>query len=161
MVVVRRAGHEDAETLLRLVRALADYEKLPGPTPDAEARLVADAFGPRPRFHVFLVERAPGDAVGYAAVFETYSTFRARPVLYLEDLFVLREARGTGAGVALMRRIAREAIERGCARVSWIVLDWNESAQRFYERLGATRQPEWWPYVLEGDALARLAQGSA
>lgn len=155
---VRRARAADGPAFLRLVHELADYEKLPGPAPEAEARLLEDAFGARPRFDVWLAER-DGEAVGYAAAYPQYSTFRARPVLYLEDLFVAPRARRSGAGRALFEAVAREAVARGCARLSWVVLDWNVEAQRFYDALGARRQAEWWPYVLEGGALAAVAAG--
>ncbi|HEX2022729.1 MAG TPA: GNAT family N-acetyltransferase [Candidatus Thermoplasmatota archaeon] len=157
-VDIRKAGPEDADVVAGLVRALADYEKLPAPGPDALARLAADFSGDRPRLEVWLAQRG-GAPVGYAATFETYSTFRARPLLYLEDLFVLPEHRRAGVAKALLRRLARRAKERGCARVTWMVLDWNVDAQRFYERLGAKREASWWPFVLEGEALDRLADG--
>ena len=156
-LVLRRARPEDGARFLALVQELAAYERMAGPTPEAEARLLEDAFGPEPRYDLFLAER-DGTVVAYAVVFETYSTFLARPVLYLEDLYVTPSARRHGVAAAMMRRLAREALRRGCARLSWVVLDWNVDAQRFYERLGAQRHPGWWPYAAQGDALERMAQ---
>lgn len=158
VTLVRRAAPADGPRFLALVHELAAYEKMEGPTPEAEARLLADAFGPRPRYDLLLAERE-GAVVAYAVVFETYSTFLARPVLYLEDVYVTPDARGHGVGHALMRHLAQDALRRGCARLAWVVLDWNATAQRFYERLGARRSTAWWPYVIQGDDLARLARG--
>ena len=125
---IRRAGPEDADTLLELITALAEYEHLAPPDANARTRLIEHGFGQRPRFETYLAE-IDGAPVGYALVFETYSTFLARPSLYLEDLFVRPEARRRGAGTALLRHLAWEAVERGCGRMEWTVLDWNELAQ--------------------------------
>jgi GNAT superfamily N-acetyltransferase len=156
---IRRAAAEDAETLLELIEALAEYERLAPPDAEARARLVEHGFGARPRFEAYLVE-SDGVAVGYALVFETYSTFLARPTLYLEDLFVRTEARRRGAGGALLRFLAREAVRRGCGRMEWSVLDWNELAQGVYRKLGAQQLDEWRLCRLTGDALVRLADES-
>lgn len=156
-VHVRRARPDDAPRFLALVHELARYEKMEGPTPEAERRLLEDAFGPRPRYDLLLAERQGGEVVGYAVVFETYSTFRARPVLYLEDVYVTPEARGAGAGRALMAHLAREALRRGCPRLAWVVLDWNRDAQAFYERLGARPAQGWLPWLVQDEALERLA----
>jgi GNAT superfamily N-acetyltransferase len=155
-VTVRRARSEDGTTLLALICALADYERLAPPDAEACARLLEDGFGPQPRFEAYLVEfdRRP---VGYAIVFETYSSFLARPSLYLEDLFVLPEARRQGAGTAVMRFLAAEALARGCGRLEWVVLDWNELAQGVYGRLGAELLPDWRVCRLTREALERLA----
>ncbi len=156
-VTVRRAMPGDAETLLDLITALADFEKLPPPDEAARARLVEHGFGERPRFEVFLAE-VGGQAVGYTISFETYSTFLAQPTFFLEDLFVLPAYRGHGAGLALFRNCVAEAHRRECGRMEWMVLDWNENAIRFYERLGAARLNDWLPYRLTGADLARLSQ---
>ena len=155
-VVIRPLTPADVEAFLSLVDALADYERLPRPDPEARRRLTADALATPPRFHVLLAE-LDGRPVGYAAYFETYSTFLARPTLYLEDIFVLEEARGWGVGRALMGALAREAVRRGCGRMEWLVLAWNHPAMGFYERLGARRLDDWVPYRLTADDLARLA----
>lgn len=155
-ITIRKATARDAGTITRLVIALAEFEQLPPPDEAARARLIADAFGERPRFEVFLAEVA-GEVAGYAFVFETYSTFLALPTLYLEDLFVLDENRGKKVGYALFRHCAEEALKRGCGRLDWTVLDWNTHAIRFYKRLGAQHLSEWHLYRLDRDGLARLA----
>jgi GNAT superfamily N-acetyltransferase len=156
-VVVRVANPEDGPSILNLLRGLAEYEKLPGPSPDAESRLLEDAFGPAPRYKVLLAS-AGGRDVGLATWFETYSTFHARPILYLEDLFVVPDARGLGAGRALLARLAEEALAGGCVKMTWSVLHWNEPAIRFYEKLGA-KGGEWILYGVEEPGLRRLAAG--
>ena len=130
----------------RLIRALADYEHLPPPDPAALERLRADAFGARPRFEAALaVDRVDG-AVGYAVWFETYSTFLAKPTLYLEDLFVLEQARRTGAGGMLFDYVRALGERRGCGRMDWNVLDWNTVARDFYHRRNAQLMKEWLLY---------------
>ena len=153
---IRRAHEGDGPGFVALVRALADFEKLPGPTDDAARRLLADAFGERPHYELLVAEQA-GRIVAYAAFFHTYSTFLARPGLYLEDLFVHPDARGAGIATALMRELAAIATQRGCGRFEWSVLDWNGAAQRFYERLGARHIAAWQIYRLEGDEIAAVA----
>jgi GNAT superfamily N-acetyltransferase len=155
-IIVRAAMREDAPSILKLVVALADFEKLPPPDEAAQQRLIADAFSPRPRVEIFLAE-VEREVVGYAFVFETYSTFLALPTLYLEDLFVLPEFRGQKVGYALFTHCAREAVRRGCGRFEWMVLDWNKHAIQFYERLGARHLHDWLVYRLDGDALARFS----
>jgi GNAT superfamily N-acetyltransferase len=155
-VRVRPLVVSDVPRFLDLVDALADYERLPRPDADARQRLAADATSSPPRFQTLLGE-LDGVPVGYAVTFFTYSTFQARPTLYLEDLFVRPEARGTGVGLALFRAAARVAVETGCARYEWQVLAWNELAKGFYERLGARHNADWLPYRLDGDALATVA----
>ena len=152
MTSLRRATPSDMPQVVRLMRELAEFEKLPGPDEAAAARL-ADDLGRR--FDAFVAQRE-GDVVGYALTYETYSTFLARPLLYLEDLYVTPSARRAGVARALMREVAREARRRGCARVAWAVLDWNADARKFYARLGA-RETEWVACVLEGAPLAELA----
>jgi GNAT superfamily N-acetyltransferase len=153
---IRAATAADAETFLALVDALADYEKLARPTPAARQRLLRDGFGPAPRFRAYLAE-LDGRAIGYAITFETYSSFLALPTLYLEDLFVLPEARRHGVGREMFRRLAAEAVRRGCGRMEWAVLDWNQLAIDFYEKLGARRLAEWFTYRLTADELRQLA----
>ncbi len=154
-VTIRKAGAGDAELVISLIIGLAEFEKLPPPDEAAQRRLVADAFGPRPRFEIYLAEVGLS-AAGYAFVFETYSTFLALPTLYLEDLFVLPEYRGQRIGYALMLHLAGEALRRGCGRLEWVVLDWNTHAIDFYERLGAARLTDWLPYRLDVEGLKRL-----
>ena len=134
--------------LLELVDALAEYEKLMPPDEAAKERLVNDVFGQSPRLEAFLclIGELP---VGYALIFETYSSFLALPTLNLEDLFVLPAYRKRGAGYALFRAMVSEAHERGCGRLEWAVLDWNRPAIEFYERIGARQLKEWYYYRLD------------
>jgi GNAT superfamily N-acetyltransferase len=155
-ISVRQAGPADSDLLISLILGLADFEKLPPPDEEAQRRLVWDAFGPHPRFEVFLAE-FERTVAGYAFVFETYSTFLALPTLYLEDLFVLPEFRGHRVGYALMRFLADEAVRRGCGRMEWVVLDWNTHAQAFYQRLGARHLDDWYFYRLDRESLERIA----
>jgi GNAT superfamily N-acetyltransferase len=157
-VHVRPAVPADAETFLSLVDALADYEKLDRPTPEARERLIRDGFGESPRFQAYIAE-LDGRAVGYAITFETYSSFLALPTLYLEDVFVLPEARRQGVAGAVFRRLASEAMDRGCGRMEWAVLDWNRLAIGFYEKMGARRLSDWYTYRLTGDQLRDIAAG--
>lgn len=154
-MVIRRATPQDGPAVQRLIIALADFEKLPPPDEAAQARLIADAFGPRPRFEIHLAE-LEGQVAGYAFIFETYSTFLALPTLYLEDLFVLPEFRNRKVGYALFRHCANEALERGCGRFEWTVLDWNARAIDFYTRLGARHMQDWLIYRLDQEGLAKL-----
>ena len=159
-VTVRAATPADADTWLTLVDALADYEKLDRPTPEAKQRLRRDAFGPAPnRIRVFIAE-ADGRAVGYAITCETYSSFLALPTLYLEDLFVLPDARRHGVGMAVFRHLANEAVTGGYGRMEWVVLEWNQLAIDFYEKkLSARRMTEWYTYRLTAEQLAAVAAG--
>lgn len=152
---VRPATPEDAETILALVDALADYEKLKRPDAEARKRLIGNLFGERRRIEAYLGEY-DGRAVGYAFVLETYSSFLALPTLYLEDLFVLPAYRSKKVGYALFRAMVAEAHRRGCGRMEWMVLDWNQLAIDFYKRLGATHMKEWQLYRLLRADMERL-----
>jgi GNAT superfamily N-acetyltransferase len=145
-VRIRPLAADDVPVLLDLIDALADYERLPRPDAEARDRLGADALARR--FEVRLAD-VNGSVVGYAIYFFTYSTFLARPTLYLEDLFVLPEARGQGTGLALFRACVEEAQRQGCGRMEWQVLTWNAPAIAFYERLGARRLDAWHGFRLE------------
>lgn len=145
--VVRKARPTDAATLLSLVDALAVYEKLLPPDDEAQSRLIHDLFGKRPRIEAYIGEW-DGRGVGYAFVFETYSSFLALPTLYLEDLFVLPEFRNRKVGYALFMAMVTEASRRGCGRMEWAVLDWNLLAMDFYNHMGATVMKEWHLYRL-------------
>lgn len=154
-IVVRKVETADFETLISLIQALADYENLPGPDAGARERLRAHGWpsdGQPPYFEAWIAERAEASgarALGYAITFTTYSTFLARPTLYLEDLFVREECRGQGVGGALFSHLEAEAARRGCGRIDWVVLDWNQTAQEFYHRRGGRHLREWWCYRLE------------
>jgi GNAT superfamily N-acetyltransferase len=155
MIVIRKVVPEDAPALLGLIDALADYEKLEPPDAAAKSRLVRDLFCERPRVESFLA-MVDGVPAGYTFVFETYSTFLALPTLFLEDLFVLPEYRSRKAGSALFRAMVREAHDRGCGRMEWSVLDWNQLAIDFYERYGARRLREWQSYRLLRADMAQI-----
>jgi GNAT superfamily N-acetyltransferase len=152
---IRRAERQDAEPLLALITALAHYEKLDPPDEAARYRLIEDAWGDRRRYEAWLAE-VDGRAVGYAILFETYSTFLAQPTLYLEDLFLLPEYRGRGIGDALFRRVSQLVLERGCGRMEWVCLDWNRAGLRFYEKLGASHMAEWLTFRLLPDQITAL-----
>lgn len=156
-VTIRPAVPSDSVAFIQLVIGLADYESLPSPDAAAQQRLIEDAFGGQKRFDLLLAE-VEGEAIGYAVIFETYSTFLARPKLYLEDLFVNPQFRGCGAGLALFNACAQAAIERGCARMEWTVLNWNEPAIRFYKRLGAEYEKTWHLYGLGEQQLHQLCR---
>ena len=158
---VRTAGCSDVRLILAFIRELAAYEKLAREVVATEEALAATLFGPQPRAEVLIAE-VDGVATGFALYFHNYSTFLGRPGIFLEDLFVRPEARGRGAGRALLARLAAIAEKRGCGRLEWAVLDWNESAIGFYRTLGATPMNDWTTYRLTGDPLAKLAgEGSA
>jgi GNAT superfamily N-acetyltransferase len=155
--MIRPATPADVPVIASLIRALAEYERLSHACVLKEADLHAHLFGERPFAEVLLAEEA-GAVVGFALFFHNYSTFRGKPGIYLEDVFVLPERRGKGHGKALLRAIARLAVERDCARVEWSVLNWNEPSIRFYESLGAKPMDEWTVYRLDGEALAKLSE---
>ncbi len=156
--VIRPARPEDVSDLLRLIRALADYERLTHLVVADEAALAEALFGARPAAEALIATETgqSGEAAGFALFFHTFSTFLGRRGLWLEDLFVLPEQRGKGLGRALLTRLAAIARERGCGRFEWSVLDWNTSAIGFYEKMGATLLPEWRIARATGDALARF-----
>jgi GNAT superfamily N-acetyltransferase len=154
---VRELGSADVPRLLDLIDGLADYERLPRPTAEARARLARDATSDPPRFKTLLAE-LNGQVVGYAIYFFTYSSFLARPSLYLEDIFVLPDQRGRGAGRALFRACAAEAVRQECGRMEWSVLAWNQPSIEFYRRSGAEMLDEWRGCRLTGDALAAAAR---
>jgi GNAT superfamily N-acetyltransferase len=156
--MIRPATPDDTAALAALIRGLAEYERLAHYVTLDEGRLRQHLFGPRPYAEVLLAEEA-GAVVGYALFFPVYATFRGEPCLYLEDLFVRPEHRGKGHGKALLRALARLAVERGCPRLDWVVLDWNAPSIAFYRSLGAVPMDEWTVYRLHGEALAAVANG--
>ena len=148
--LIRAARPADADELMRLIRALADYEKLSDMCVGTPAMLRESLFGARPACEALIAER-DGRSVGFALYFTTFSTFLCKPGLYLEDLFVEPGHRGAGIGKALLRKLAQLAKERDCGRLEWRVLDWNAPSIRFYESLGARLLKEW--------VLVRMTQG--
>ena len=156
MVTLRFATAGDVPQILAFVQGLAEYEKLAHACVATEESLRQTLFGPRPYAEVILGE-FDGKPAGFALFFHNYSTFRAAPGIYLEDLYVLPESRGHGVGKALLKQLAKLAVERGCARLEWSVLDWNTPAIEFYKSLGAEPQDEWTIFRVAGEALTRLS----
>lgn len=161
---IRFATPEDAPLLHRFICELAEYEREPTAVKVTTDELRAQLSQPRPPFECLLAERTgepTPEALGFALFFASYSTWRGRPGLYLEDLYVPPAHRGAGVGRALLAALARLARERGCARLEWSVLDWNTPAIGFYEKLGAIARSDWTVYRLTDDALERLAATGA
>lgn len=158
MLSIRRAEPRDAELLHRFVVELAIYEREPDAVKTSPERLRAQLESEAPPFESWLAEW-DGEPAGFALFFHTYSTWRGRRGLWLEDLYVRPEHRGRGIGRALLTRLGALARERDCARIEWSVLDWNAPAIAFYERLGARPMDEWTTYRITDDALRRLADG--
>lgn len=156
---IRKAEAMDADLVIAFIHALARYEKLEGPSIEGEERIRRFGWGEAPLFEVLLAFE-DAEPVGFALYYYQFSTFAARPTLYLEDLFVHPEVRGRGYGKELLVALAREASRRECGRMDWMVLDWNTPAIEFYRRLRAEVLPEWELCRLSGDALRTLAQDS-
>jgi GNAT superfamily N-acetyltransferase len=157
MLQLRPAVPGDVPAILALIRELAEYEKQPGEVVATEADLLRDGFGPEPRYSCTMA-LWDGEVAGFAFWFHNYSTWTGRPGIFLEDLFVRPRFRSRGIGRALLVELARVAVARGCARMNWHVLDWNEPAFKFYDTLGARRLTEWEIMRLDGPALERLAR---
>jgi GNAT superfamily N-acetyltransferase len=153
---LRPATRADVPLILALIRELATYERDPDAVVATEEALLRDGFGERPLFRVTIAEWS-GEQVGFAFWFLAYSTWRGQPTLYLEDLFVRPEARGRGIGKEMMRHLAGTALDLGCGRFVWQVLDWNTPSIEFYESLGAQVVREWLTCRVDGDALQALA----
>ena len=155
-VTVRVAATIDAPLILEFIRELAEYERLLHQVEATEADILRDLFGENPRCFCEIAEH-DGKPVGFALWFYNYSTFKGRAGIYLEDLFVRPEARGVGAGRALLRRLAQRCVEADLGRLEWAVLDWNAPSIAFYDSLGAEAMAEWTVRRLEGEPLERLA----
>ena len=154
------AQTEDVPIVLDLIKALAEYERMSDLVVATEESLRMWLFGERPAAEVVLA-RVEGSVVGFALFFHNFSTFLGRPGLYLEDLFVMPEWRGCGIGRKLMEHLAGIAVGRGCGRMEWTVLDWNQPAIGFYDRIGARLLQDWRLCRLSGDGLRRLAAGTS
>ncbi len=152
---IRPARPDDAQTLWSLIHELAVYEHLEHQVEATPDDLRRHLFGPRPAAEAVLAE-VDGQAVGFALFFSNFSTFRGLPGIYLEDLFVKSDHRGRGLGKALLRHLASLAVERGCGRLEWAVLDWNAPSIAFYQSLGARPLDDWTLFRLDGDALKTL-----
>ena len=153
---IRAAVEEDAPLILQLIKELAEYEKLSHEVVATEDSLRRSLFGER-RFAEALIGEVGGEPVGFALFFHNFSTFLGRPGIYLEDLYVRPEFRGSGLGRALLVYLARLALERGCGRLEWSVLDWNEPAIGFYRSVGAAPVDGWTGYRVTGEALEQLS----
>jgi len=156
-MTIRPATAADVPAIADLIRGLARYEKLEQEVTMTEELLARNLFGPH-RFAETLLAEEASQTIGFALFFHNFSTFLAKPGIYLEDLFVVPENRGRGIGRALLKELARIAVERGCGRLEWSVLDWNRDAIGFYERVGATPNSEWTVYRLTGEALSELGR---
>lgn len=154
---ISSATEADVPTILGFIRALAEYEKLAHTVVATEQKLQDTLFGPRRHAEV-LIARLNNQPAGFALFFHNYSTFLAKPGIYLEDLFVLPEHRKKGVGKALLRKLAQLAKERNCGRLEWSVLDWNEPAIGFYQRLGATVMPDWRICRMTESEFSKLAE---
>lgn len=155
---IREAIRDDVPAVLKLIKDLAVYERLLDQVVATEDLLARAGFGEERYFRALLAEDAEKQAIGFALYFFTFSTFLSRPTLFLEDLFVLPELRGRGVGKALLRELAKIALEKGCGRMEWAVLNWNQPAIDFYRSLGALPQEEWTTFRLTGEALERLSK---
>lgn len=157
--VLRVAEPGDAATIVDLIRELAEFERLAHLVQITPEKLALQLFGERPGAEALVAERG-GEVVAFALFFHNFSTFLGQRGLYLEDLYVRPEHRGAGIGRAFLTRLAAIAVERGCGRLEWSVLDWNERAIRFYQGMGATVMPDWRICRITGETLARLAEPS-
>lgn len=155
--MIRPATPVDLPIIAQLIRDLAEYEKLAHDVVFSEDELHKHLFGPRPYAEVLIAEQ-DSVSVGFALFFHNFSTFLGQPGIYLEDLFVKPEYRGHGHGKALLTALAKLALDRGCGRLEWAVLDWNKPAIGFYQSLGATPNNEWTVYRLTGEALQHLGK---
>jgi len=157
-IAIRAATRADVGTILTFIHALAKYERAPEAVVATEQDLLRDGFGDQPYYSCLIAEQG-GEPAGFAFYFFDYSTWLGRPGIYLEDIFVHPEFRGLGIGKALLQRVAAIAVEKGCARLKWQVLDWNTPAIDFYRAMGAEFMDEWRTVRLSGEPLERLAGG--
>jgi GNAT superfamily N-acetyltransferase len=156
-LTIRSATSRDADTILRFIRGLAEYEHLPDEVKVTAAQLRTQMESGAPPFECILAEY-DAEAVGFTVFFRNYSTWSGKPGLYLEDIFVREQYRGRGIGGALMARLAQIALERGWGQMAWAVLNWNTPAQSFYRILGSQPNDGWTTWRLDGDALVRMAR---
>lgn len=161
---IRPARHEDVDVIVSLILELARYERLEAQCQVSHERLTKELFGPNPVIHCVLAwevdeTRHTESPVGFALYFFNFSTFLTKRGLYLEDLFVQQTHRGKGYGRRLIQHLAQEAVKQDCGRFDWVVLDWNQPAIQFYEKIGATVLPDWRVCRVEGEALSKMAKG--
>jgi GNAT superfamily N-acetyltransferase len=158
MPSIRPATPADVPLILELIRALATYEREPDAVNTTEADLMRDGFGPHPCFECLIAESENGEPAGFALYFYNYSTWRGRSGIHLEDLFVLPRFRGQGIGKALLAQVAARAVDQGCVRLQWDVLEWNQTAIDFYQGLGAKFLDEWRIMRVNDQAIRSLAE---
>lgn len=156
-MAIRPATPNDLDTIIELIHGLAEYEHEPEAVRLDRAEMHEHLFGARPFAEVLIADTDDGSSAGFALFFHNYSTWEGKPGIWLEDLYVRPELRGQGHGKALLTAIARIAVERGCARFEWSVLDWNEPSIAFYKAMGAVPMDEWTTYRLSGEALREAA----
>jgi GNAT superfamily N-acetyltransferase len=159
-IPIKPATPADVPIILQLIRELAEFERLLHECQATEEQLREQLFGPRPAAEV-VIARIGDEVAGFALFFHNFSTFLAKPGIYLEDLYVRAKFRGQGCGEELLRYLARTALERGCGRLEWSVLDWNVRAIDFYKSLGAVQMDQWTVHRVTGDALVKLGRGGA
>ena len=152
MQKIRKAKKEDAAFILQMIKELAKFERAPEKVTLTLEQLTKDGFNAKPLFEALILENSNGQSIGFALYYNRYSTWRGK-TLYLEDLYIIPSERGSGLGIKVMEYLRREAIDTGCARFEWQVLDWNSPAIEFYEKLGAELDGEWINCRIEGDAL--------
>lgn len=157
-MTIRAATEADLDVIIELIHGLALYEHEPEAVQLDRDEFRGHLFGERPYAEVIMAEGDGGEVVGFALFFHNLSTWTGKPGIWLEDLFVREERRGEGHGLALLTELARLAVERGCGRLEWSVLDWNEPSIGFYKSLGAAPMEEWTTYRLAGDALEKLGR---
>ena len=157
-MTLRRSREDDLDTIITLVHGLAEYEREPDAVRIDRDEFAMHLFGPHPFAEVILAEDDAGETAGFALFFHNFSTWTGKPGIWLEDLFVKPEQRGRGHGKALLSEVARIALERGCGRFEWSVLDWNQPSIDFYRALGARAMDEWTTYRVDGEALEQLAE---
>ena len=157
MLQIRKAQPQDVGTIIKMIRGLAEYERATDAVKATEADLIRDGFGDEPRFHCVIADWE-GHPAGFALYFYNYSTWKGRPGIFLEDLFVWPEYRGKGIGKALLLHVAKIAVAENCGRYDWQVLDWNTPSIEFYEALGAKRRSEWLSMRVDGSALIEFAK---
>ena len=155
---IRPATSADLDTIIELVHALAEYEREPEAVVLDREEFAQHLFGPHPFAEVLMAETNEGQSAGFALFFHNFSTWTGKPGIWLEDLFVRVEHRGQGFGRTLLAELARLAVQRGCGRLEWSVLDWNEPSIGFYRALGARPMDEWTTFRLTGEALTDLAR---
>ena len=148
-------SNAEFETFFALIEELADFEQLPRPDRDAKARLLRDCSGEQPIIRAYLIRFENNDC-GYVITYTSYSSFLAKPTLYLEDIYIQPQFRKQGIGTQIMKQLVIKALHDGCGRMEWVVLDWNTTAQEFYQTIGAVHMKEWYPFRMNEEAMQQF-----